>query len=126
MDLSFDVRSANGDPGKLSKDDVWGKVDPLTHQLQSKGLIVARGLPQADGKYLTEQQREELISRTYPVKCPVWGDELPYKSVTVICSADNVSEVSYWLEYVHGGGSIQNILDLPDGKVALRSDYMCW
>jgi len=35
-------------------------------------------------------------------------------------------EVEYWLSYVHGGDNISKRKKLKGGKVALRSDYMCW
>lgn len=120
------VRSAHGGPGSLTKDDVWGLWDEDTFSLISKGMIVARGLPSVDDRYFTQEKRNETISRAYPDVCPVWGDQLPYKSVTAICDADQVEGVSYWLEYVHGGGSVSDFKELPDGKVAIRSNYMCW
>lgn len=125
MEIKISVRQAHGNADRLTMDDVWGKVDEHSLTLLTKGMIVARGLPQVD-KYMTQAKRDEIISRTYPTTCPVWKDELMYKSVTVICEEGQVDEVSYWLEYVHGGGSISDIQTLPDGKVALRSNYMCW
>lgn len=125
MDITIRVKEAHGSPGKLTKDDVWGKVDEDAFQLLTKGMIVARGLPPVD-QYFSLEDKERIVKQTYPSICPVWGDELPYKSVTAICDADQVEEVSYWLEYVHGGGSVSEIRDLPIGKVALRSDYQCW
>ena len=89
---------------KLTKEDVWGKFDEETHQRLSPGMIVARS--------------EQI--------CPVWKDKLPYKSVTVICKAEEVGEVIYWLGYVHGGDSVSKQRKIAGGKVALRSDYMCW
>jgi hypothetical protein len=63
--------------------------------------------------------------------CPIWGDKLPYKSVTVVIPElmlhDGLQhQVEYWLEYVHGGGSVSRRRSLPDGTVAIRSDYMAW
>lgn len=58
--------------------------------------------------------------------CPIWGDELPYKSVTVVCEEAQENEVVYWLEYVHGGGSVSKRKELGQGKIALRSDYLAW
>lgn len=55
-----------------------------------------------------------------------WGDTIPYKSVTVISDSKQEDEVSYWLEFVHGGDSISNRKELNDGRIALRSDYQCW
>jgi hypothetical protein len=101
---------------KLTKEDVWGK-----HEMENefvpkipliwihKGMLVATS--HDDG---------------FPSICPIWKDRLPYKSVTVVCNMEQEEEVSYWLEYVHGGGSISRRKELPDGKLALRSDYQCW
>ena len=86
----------------LMKDDVWGKFE--NNKLIDNGMIVARS--------------EEI--------CPIFKDKLPYKSVTVVCAAEQESEVSYWLEYVHGGNSISKIKKIANGKIAIRSNYMCW
>lgn len=58
--------------------------------------------------------------------CPIWGDTIPYKSATFVCDEKDEARVTYWIEYVHGGNSIVRRKLLPDGKVALRSDYQCW
>lgn len=88
----------------LTKDDVWGSEAD-----NYKGMIIARS---GD-------------------TCPVFHDILPYKSVTVVCDPAQEDEVIYWLEYVHGGGSVSNIKLVEDvkeqvGKIAIRSDYQCW
>jgi len=62
----------------------------------------------------------------YQDRCPVWGDEVPYKSVTVVVGASDEEDAEYSLEYVHGGGSVSRRKELKDGRVALRSDYQCW
>ena len=103
-------------PNGITMSDVWGTHSADHSRRLTNGMLVARGLP-------------EDMENTYddlPQVCPVWGDRLPYKSVTVICHPDKVEEVKYWLEYVHGGGSIKNIGSLDDERVAIRSDYMCW
>jgi hypothetical protein len=89
---------------KLTKQDVWGSFDETTHEKLSDGMIVAR----------------------YKDICPIWKDELPNKSVTVICTETQFNEVSSWLEYVHGAESVTKAKTLPEGKIALRSDYKCW
>lgn len=94
--------------GSLTKDDVWGKVDLEQHKKLSEGMIVARGGAEED------------------VVCPIFKDRLPYKSVTVVCMESEMIEVTYWLEYVHGGESVSKHKKLPGGKMALRSDYQCW
>lgn len=82
---------------KITKEDVWGGIG-------QNGMIVAR----------TDD------------KCPYFKDKVPYKSVTVVCDKDQVHEVTYWLEYVHGAHSVSKTKDLKNGKVAMRSDYKCW
>lgn len=99
------VNEPTGVPAtKLSMDDVWGKHDEKTHEMLSSGMIVAR----------------------HEDNCPIFEDVVPYKSVTVICSEDQESDVTYWLEYVHGGNSVSKRKDLGKNKIALRSDYQCW
>lgn len=89
---------------KLTKDDVWGTMNPETFESTSEGMIIVK----SEGR------------------CPVWKDKLPYKSVTVVCDKAQEDEVSYWLQYVHGGNSISKRKVLAGDKVALRSNYMCW
>ena len=89
---------------KVTQEDVWGEYDHGTSKMIHNGMIVARGKE----------------------KCPFFKDTLPYKSVTVVCPKEQESEVSYWLEYVHGGDSISKRKEFPDGYVAIRSNYMCW
>lgn len=89
---------------KLTKEDVWGVFDPNNDKLISNGMIVAK---------------------SYEV-CPIFGDVLPYKSVTVICDEEQCEEVIHWLIYVHGGNCVSYRKELKDGKVAFRSNYMCW
>lgn len=88
---------------KLTMEDVWGKHNEKTFEPIHNGMIVAR--------------EEE--------KCPIFRDRLPYKSVTVVCKPEQEDEVCYWLDYVHGGG-ISKRKVLKDGKIAIRSNYMCW
>jgi len=98
--FSFSVSNPTNTPSdfKLTKEDVWGKYK------ESKGMIIAK----ADDV------------------CPIWGDVIPFKSVTVKCRPEQMEEVIYWLEYVHGGDSITKSKTLDDGTIALRSDYQCW
>jgi hypothetical protein len=57
--------------------------------------------------------------------CPVWGDRVPWKSVTVIVEASEEDAAAYCLSMAHGAGwSRRKVLD--DGRVALRSDYAAW
>ena len=89
---------------EYTKEDVFGTYNQKTFEKISNGMVVA-----SSGQ-----------------TCPIFKDKVPYKSVTVICPKDKVEQVIYWLEYVHGGDSVSKRKDLPDGKVALRSDYRCW
>lgn len=90
---------------KLHKDDVWGAYDVESSKRVSNGLIVAR-----------EDDR-----------CPIFGDIVPYKSVTVVFDPEKFpyEEVTYWLSYVHGGEHSDEMIN-GDGKIAIRSDYQCW
>lgn len=88
---------------RMTKEDVWGVYDEKTGKVTG-GMIVAR--------------KEGTV-------CPVWKDKLPYKTVTAICTPEQEAEVSYWLQYVHGGDSICDRGVLTDGRIALRSEYMC-
>lgn len=89
---------------KIQKDDVWGKFNEQTYERESNGMIVARS----------------------DERCPIFKDKVPYKSVTVVCKPEEYNEVCYWLGYVHGGDNIRKQKTLPDGRIAIRSDYMCW
>jgi len=89
---------------KLTKEDVWGKYDTKNYKKISDGMIVA-------------QAKE---------KCPIFKDNLPYKSVTVVCKEKQQREVEYWLEYVHGGECVSKTKKIGFSRVAIRSNYMCW
>lgn len=93
---------------RLTKDDVFGRFND-DYQRIDDGMLVARS--------------EQV--------CPIWGDILPYKSVTVVVPEldvhdGKVREVEYWLMFVHGGDSISKRKSMPDGSVAIRSNYMAW
>lgn len=88
----------------LTKEDVWGEYDHTQGKRTSEGMIIAR--------------HEEV--------CPVFGDVVPPKSVTVICNAEQQNEVEYWLEFVHGCNCVVMTQDMPNNQIAIRSDYMCW
>lgn len=92
----------------LTEQDVWGIVNHETWTRETLGMIVASSM------------------YGFSKVCPVWGDVVPNKSVTIICEASQVEEVVYWLEFVHGGNSVSNMQNLADGKIAIRSDYQCW
>jgi len=105
---------------KLTQEDVWGKYEEshwkggipnttwIPGRRKSKGMIVASSV------------------KGYSDVCPVWHDKIPYKSVTIICDKQQEGDCEYWLEYVHGGGSVTRRKELSKGKVALRSDYQAW
>lgn len=94
---------------RVTKDDVFGRYDHDTHQRIDDGMVVAR----------------------HDQVCPIWGDVLPYKSVTVVVPAEHVRaqrvpEVIYWLTFVHGADCVSRRWSIPDGTVAIRSDYTAW
>lgn len=89
---------------KITQEDVWGIWSERPMKKVTDGMIVSRS------------------NQT----CLVFGDVVPYKSVTVICQSNQFDEVKYWLEYVHGGDCISKTKTLADDKIAIRSDYQCW
>lgn len=100
----FEAQNALHDSMKIKKEDVWGRFNENTHEMETEGMVVAR-----------QGQR-----------CPVFNDEVPYKSATIVCLPEQEKEVLYWLDFVQGGGNVSKRLVLPGGEVVLRSDYMCW
>lgn len=58
--------------------------------------------------------------------CPIWTDQIPYKSTTVVCKESQFDEVEYWLTYVKGGNCISRTKALPDDRIAIRADYQAW
>lgn len=113
------VSSPNGPvPKKLTKDDVFGQWGE-EHRRIANGMVIAKSGPD-----LSEHRQEGVPE--IPTVCPIFGDKVPYKSITVVCNQDQLDDVLYWLEYVHGGGCVSMVKELPDGRVALRSDYQCW
>ena len=102
--LSVFVSGPSGsEPATLTKEDVWGEYDD-DYRMINPGMIVARS---GD-------------------TCPIFGDEVPYKSVTVVCLPEQEADVTYWLEHVHGSDCLNGRANLKSGRIALRSDYMCW
>ena len=102
---SFIIKSPNGEqPSALLKEDVWGRFDIEKCERISNGMIVAR-----QGQI-----------------CPIFEDEVPFKSVTVVCPKKQYDDVVYWLEYVHGSDCVVMTKELDDLRIAIRSDYQCW
>ena len=97
----------------VKMDEVFGKYDIENHKRKSKGMVVAMGTPY-------DEPNEH-----YPNVCPVLGDKLPYKSVTVVCQPEQLTGVEHWLMFVHGGQPNGEV-ELDDGRIAIRSDYQCW
>ena len=89
---------------RIKKEDVFGSFDSETYTRISDGMIVAR----------TDDT------------CPIFKDIIPYKSVTIVCNPQDYNEVCYWLNYVQGAGTISQQKTLTDGRIAIRSNYMCW
>ncbi len=95
------------DPKRLTKDDVFGTfliVDDIPIERIDEGMVVGR---------------QNTI-------CPIWKDEIPYKSTTVVCAPDQVDQVEYWMTYVKGGNCISKTKTLEDGRIAIRGDYTAW
>ena len=91
----------------LTLNDVWGVYDEDKSKKVSNGMVVAKS--------------EDI--------CPIFKDEVPFKSSTIVCDLDLEEEVEYWCDFVMGGGSISERKELKGknkGKVALRADYQCW
>ncbi len=113
--------SRSGHPARnLTQEDVWGEWTHSSERI-SFGMIVAQGYGD-----MSDREKKQWEGSLSPDICPIWKDKLPYKSITVICDKSQQSEVEYWLEYVHGGGSISKTKSLPNNKIAIRSNYMCW
>ena len=91
-------------PLELTQEDVWGKYNELSSSKISNGMIVA----------------------SYNDVCPIFGDKVPYKSVTVVCDENQMDDVVYWLEYVHGADCVAITKHIDGSKIAIRSDYQCW
>ena len=83
----------------------------------------------ADMTWVFKAPYRVAVGRTYPEQdndiCPVWGDRLPWKSTTVIVEAAEEDDATYCLACAHGGGYERRKV-LPDGRVALRSNYQAW
>lgn len=77
------------------------------------------------GDMVNSNKRGMVVAKSYDT-CPIFCDKVPYKSVTVVCDANQESAVRYWLSFVHGGNNISNRKVFDDGRIALRSNYMCW
>ena len=104
------------EPENLTMEAVWGK-----HEMESEHVPKIPMVWIHHGMLVATSHEDGLRSI-----CPVWGDVLPYKSVTVICRPCMEKEVKYWLEYVHGGGSVSRRKVISKNEIALRSDYQCW
>lgn len=85
----------------LSKNDVWGKFDERSNLIHP-GLVVAR---------IDEE-------------CPIWGDMIAVRGVTIVCDKSQLREVEHWIVFVQGGEASKT-KHLPDNKIALRSYYWC-
>jgi len=98
---------------KLTQEDVWGRFEEDEYGIPIKMIDI--------GKLVATSADNDL-----PTVCPVWHDKLPHKSVTAICDKKDENDCEYWLEFVHGGGSVSRRKELPNGKIAFRSDYQAW
>lgn len=86
--------------------DVFGKFNE-DHERIDDGMVVVYG--KGDKK----------------VRCPIFKDVVPYKSVTVVCKQEQLQGVLQHLMNAHGGPHAFK-KDLPDGRIAIRSDYQAW
>jgi len=86
----------------------------MTVKLTKNDVLGAFG---TDGIYTSKG----LVLAVSDEVCPVWKDVLPFKSVTVGCSFEELEDVQYWLEYVYG--SITNIISLF-GRFYLRAKWV--
>jgi len=109
---------------ELTKEDVFGTYDFENHRLLG-GMIWARGL--GDWKQdVKDGYLREDFQPNRPTKCPIWKEELPYKTSTVICKAEQENEVTYWLEFVLGSGCVCKRKELSGNRIAMQAQYMCW
>ena len=102
--------------GEITKDDVFGTFCMESMKMTDPGMVV--------GNSKLGGFNEKTCSSNDP--CPIFGDLIPYKSVTVVCNEEQLEQVEYWLSYVHGGDCISKQKTLDDGRIATRSDYQCW
>jgi hypothetical protein len=106
----------------VNQQDVFGTWNDIT--LVNRGMVVAQGCAESTKNNKEDYQNWKKIVKVTEV-CPVWGDILPYKSVTVICKPEECNSVEEHLFNVHGGSySIRKVLE--DGRIAYRSDYQAW
>jgi hypothetical protein len=109
----------------ISMEDVWGTFSESPSKRLTNGMLVAQGLPYKENSPEALKIQNNSDDSPLPQRCPIWNDLLPYKSVTVVCDEKDLNATTRWLSYVHGG-SHSNLKNLPDGKVAIRSDYQAW
>jgi len=120
--MNFDINAQMAREAKYQK-TLSLTMDEVLGNNGHKGLVVARGLPSMSKKEMDALKKEGY---NHPTRCPIWGDTLPYKSLTVVCEEKDYEAVDYWLGYIHGGENISGCEKQKDGKIAMRSNYMCW
>ena len=68
-------------------------------------------------------------------KCPIFKNNIPYKSFTIIVDANQFDDAVNWCSNLHGHESISKIKQfnylrvgkhIRKNQVAIRSDYQCW
>jgi hypothetical protein len=106
-----------------------------------KGKPTAEERWKANMSWVFEDPYCVALGRSYPEQdndvCPVWGDRLQWKSVTVIVPADEEGDATLCLACAHGGGHdaleyLPTGTKLRDGtvitvdSVAIRSSYQAW
>lgn len=118
------------EPVSNDKDNIMKMAEALA-QLADKVPNVFIMAPQAEATGIAVENPTWVWEEDFAVarsgdRCPIWGDRLPYKSATVVVPALLLNEAVFSLEYVHGTGCVSRHQLLPDGTMALRSDYQCW
>ena len=85
-----------------------------------------RELLKSDKTYNAQYGGFDYDKARSKTKCPIFKSFIPYKSFTIIVNTDLQDSAEYWCTYIHGANCIQKTKILPDNRVAIRSDYMCW
>ena len=85
-----------------------------------------RELLKSDNAYTSQHGGFNYDKARSIEKCPIFKTFIPYKSFTIVVDSESQDSAEYWCGYFHGSNSIQKTKILPDNKVAIRSDYMCW
>ena len=97
---------------KLTSQDVFGKYNAKFRKRIHNGMIVADC---RTGGYNRRTGQSKGV-------CPVFGDNLSFKSNTLICEPHQATEVEYLIELSKGKPYTKKKV-LVDGRIAYRADY---